>query len=192
MWKKPKEMSIDFRRGKEEHACVSVAGENIEIVETFKYLGTILDSGLNFNANTEYITKKAQQRLRLLRKLSFFNVSKKASSVFYHAHICSILRFNISAWIGNLNLKNTNNLSKVVNWASKIIGVKEDPLVLLFEKGTLKTANKILKLKKHPLNLEFILLPSQRRYKLPITKTNRHSYSFVPMAIKLLNKSKNT
>ena len=108
------------------------------------------------------LRRRLSRGLRLLGKLSFFNVSKKALSMLYHAHICSILRFSISAWFGNLILKNRNNLSKVVNAASKIIGVKEDPLVLLFEKGTLKTANKILKLKKHPLNLEFILLPSQK------------------------------
>ena len=110
--------------------------------------------------------------------------------MFYDAHICSILRFNISAWFGNLNLKNRNNLSKVVNSASKIIGVKEDRLVLLFEKGTLKTANKILKLKKHTLNLEFIILPSQRRYKLPITKTNRHATPLFPWQLNYSTKVK--
>ena len=36
-------MIIDFRRGKKEIKSVSVAGENVEIVQTFKYLGTVLD-----------------------------------------------------------------------------------------------------------------------------------------------------
>ena len=186
--KKTKEMIIDFRRGKEERKSVSVAGDNIEIVQTFKYLGTVLDSKLNFSDNTDYITKKAQQRLRLLRKLSGFNVSKKALSMFYQAHICSILSFNISAWFGNLSPKNKNKMYKILNAASKIIGNTQVPLGHIFEKTILKKTEKILKTKKHPLNLEFILLPSQRRYKSPNTKTNRHMNSFVPLAIKLINR----
>ena len=76
-------MISDFRRGNKEIKSVSVAGENVEIVQTFKYLGTVLDSKLNFSDNTDHITKKAQQRVRLLRTLSCFNVSKKALSIFY-------------------------------------------------------------------------------------------------------------
>ena len=189
MQKKTKEMIIDFRRGKEERKSVSVAGDNIEIVQTFKYLGTVLDSKLNFSDNTDHITKKAQQRLRLLRKLSSFNVSKKALSMFYQAHICSILSFNISAWFGNLSLKNKNKLYKILNAASKIIGNTQVSLGHIFERTILIKTEKILKTKKHPLNLEFILLPSQRRYKSPNTKTNRHKNSFVPLAIKLINRN---
>ena len=187
--KKTKEMILDFRRGKEEHKCVSVSGEEVEIVQTFKYLGTVLDYKLNFSANTDYIANKAQQRLRLLRKLSFFSVSTKALKMFYQAHICNILTFNFSSWFGNLNLKNKNKLSTILNAASKIIGSKQDPFGLLFRKSTLKKARKILNIQQHPLNLDFILLPSQRRYRSPIATSNRHKNSFVPMAIKLLNEN---
>ena len=125
------------RAGKKEIKIVSVAGENVEIIQTFKYLGTVLDSKLNFSDNTDHITKKAQQRLRLLRTLSCFNVSKKALSMFYQAHICSILSFNISAWFGNLSLKNRNKLYKIFNAARKIIGNTQIPLGHIFERAIL-------------------------------------------------------
>ena len=166
-----------------------MAGENVDIVQTFKYLGTVLDSKLNFSDNTDHITKKAQQRLRFLRTLSCFNVSKKALSMFYQAHICSILSFNISAWFGNQGLKNRNKLYKMFNAARKIIGNTQIPLGHIFERAILKKTEEILKTKKHSLNLEFILLPSQRRYKSPSTKTYRHNNSFVPSAIKLINRN---
>ena len=70
-------MVIDFRKGMENTKSFSLDGESVEIVHTFKYLGTVIDSKLNFGSNTDYCSKKAQQRLRLLRKLSFFNISKK-------------------------------------------------------------------------------------------------------------------
>ena len=167
-----------------------MAGENVEIVKTFKYLGTVLDSKLNFSDNTDHITKKAQQRLRLLRTLSCFNVSKKALSMFYQAHICSILSFNISAWFGNLSLKNRNKLYKIFNAARKIIGNTQMPLGHIFERAILKKNGKDIKnKKKHPLNLKFILLTSQRKNKSPNTKTNRHKNSLVPLAIKIINRN---
>ena len=186
--KKTKELVIHFCRGNEDRKSVLLAGESVELVHTFKYLGTFIDSKLTFGSNTDYCTKKAQQRLRLLRKLSFFNISKKALTMFYQAHICSILTFSISAWFGNLSVKNKNRLNKVLNAASKIIGNIQEPLWRIFERTTLKKAQQILETKEHPLNLEFILLPSQRRYRSPPTKTNRHKHSFVPMAIQLLNR----
>ena len=134
-------------------------------------------------------TKKAQQRSRLLRTLSRFNVSKKALSMSYQALICSILSFNISAWFGNLSLKNKNKLYKMYNATRKIIGNTQVPLGHIFERTILKKTEKILKTKKHPLNLEFILLPSQRRCKSPNTKTDRHKNSFFPLAIKLINRN---
>ncbi|XP_055863995.1 uncharacterized protein LOC106080210 isoform X1 [Biomphalaria glabrata] len=187
--KKTKEMIIDFRRDKKGNDIVSVAGETIEIVQTFKYLGTILDNKLNFTANTDYISKKGQQRLRLLRKLSSFNVSEKALAMFYHAHICNILSFNITAWYGNLSIKNKNKLYRILNAAGKIIGKKQTPFGQLFETNIYKKANKILEIKNHPLCQDFVILPSQKRYKTPIAKTNRHKHSFVPLAIKSLNKN---
>ena len=139
-------MIMDFRRRKKEIKSVS-AGENVEIVQNFKYLGTVLDSKLNFSDNTDHITKKAQQRLRLLRTLSCFNVSKKALSMFYQVHICSILSFNISALFGNLSLKNKNKLYKILNAASKIIGYTQVPLGHIFEGTILNKTEKILKTK---------------------------------------------
>jgi hypothetical protein len=40
----------------------------------------------------------------------------------------------------------------------------------------------------HVLAKEFSLLPSNRRYAQPACKTNRRSKSFVPSAVRLLNK----
>ena len=56
---KTKEMIIDFRRGKPSHSKVSIDDKDIEVVEEYKYLGTILDSKLSWNSNTNHIYKNA-------------------------------------------------------------------------------------------------------------------------------------
>lgn len=38
---------------------VTIEGQTVERVGSFKYLGTILDTNLNFNEHTGYIFKKA-------------------------------------------------------------------------------------------------------------------------------------
>jgi len=40
----------------------------------------------------------------------------------------SILQFNITAWYGNLNVKDKNKLSKIVNIAGKVIGKSQRQL----------------------------------------------------------------
>ena len=48
-----------------------------EIVNKYKYLGTIFDDKLKWDDNTEEIVKKGQQRLYLLRKLIISLLTKR-------------------------------------------------------------------------------------------------------------------
>lgn len=56
---------------------ISLKGQEVEIEESFKYLGSILDSQMNFTDNTENIFKRCSQRLFLLRRLSGLGVSQQ-------------------------------------------------------------------------------------------------------------------
>lgn len=46
-------------------------------MESYKYLGTVFDSQIKFDVNTDAIVKRGQQRIYLLRKLNSFNVNRK-------------------------------------------------------------------------------------------------------------------
>ena len=70
---KTKEMIVVFRRQGHAHVTIQIHNEPVEIVNSYKYLGTILEDTLKWDLNTEAITKKGQQRLHLLRKIRFFN-----------------------------------------------------------------------------------------------------------------------
>ena len=97
-------------------------------MKSFKYLGTLLDESLSFCDHVDYIYKKAQQRLFLLRKLKSFDVSQHILQLVYRGLIESVLTFNRITWHGNVSGKNKTKLARVVNTASKLIGNEQKHL----------------------------------------------------------------
>ncbi len=108
---------------------LSLDGQTVETVETFKYLGTVLDGQLKFNGNTDYVFKKCSQRLNLLRRLSSLGVSQKILELVYITHVESVLTFHLSVWFGYLSCKCKTKLNKIVSRASKIVGRPQKPLI---------------------------------------------------------------
>ena len=185
---KTKDMAIDFRRKVSNPPTqTSIKGSNIEIVEQYKYLGTVIDKDLKFNLNSDMVCKKGQQRLYFLRKLNSFNVDRKMMSLFYKSFIESILTFALIAWFGNLNIRNKNNINSIVKAASKVMGVPQTQLAVIYDRQVLRKARAILANTGHPLHREFESLPSGRRFRVPRAKCNRSRNSFVSRAITLLN-----
>ena len=68
-----KELVIDFGRAKPRMRTVLIEGEEVEVLETYKYLRLWLD----WASNTRQLYKKAQSRLYFLRRLRFFNICRK-------------------------------------------------------------------------------------------------------------------
>ncbi len=94
----------------------------VEIVESFKYLGTYLDTGFTFGKTVDNISKKASQRSSLMRKLNSFVVSQSVLGMVCKSHVESILQFHITAWYGNLGVRSKNKLQRIVRIAGEIIG----------------------------------------------------------------------
>ena len=90
---KTKEMIVVFRRQGHAHVTIQIHNEPVEIVNSYKYLGTILEDTLKWDLNTEAITKKGHQRLHLLRKLRSFNVDPAILKLLYNSFIESVLTF---------------------------------------------------------------------------------------------------
>ena len=87
----------------------------MEVVDSFKCLGTVVDQKLTFTQQVDFVFKKAQQCLFLLRKLKHFGVSQGILEMVYKSLIESILAFNIVTWFGVLTVRNEARLSRVVN-----------------------------------------------------------------------------
>ena len=67
-------MCIDFRRNRTVISPIVIIGEPVEQVDSFKYLGVILDEKLSFTEHVTAVQKKSRQRLHVLRKLRAFYV----------------------------------------------------------------------------------------------------------------------
>ncbi len=149
---------------------ISLESQQVEIVEHFKYLGSILDSQLSFADNSEYIFKRCSQRLFLLRQLSGLGVSKHILELVYKSIVESVLTFHLLAWYKHLNCRLKNKLSRIVSSAHKIIGRPQNQLTQLYVERTKKKTRVILADGSHPLFSQFELLKSGRRYRVPLAK----------------------
>ena len=164
----------------------------VEVVNEFKYLGTLIDQKCNFNKNTTFISKKANQRLYLLRKLASFNINSTILENVYRSFVESILTYNITVWYGNLSVKNRSTLARIVKLGSKIVGRPQLQLDKLYLLAMRRKASAVLADSSHPLNPDFELMPSGRRFRTVFARKNLYKKSFIPSAITILNTHRNS
>lgn len=195
LWFKYSQLEINVSKTKEllfskkqdlTMEAVSLSNQCVETVQTFKYLGTLLDWQLSFSDNTEYVFKKCSQRLSLLRRLSNLGVGTQILELVYTTHIESILTFHLPAWFSHLSSKCKTKLNRVVSIASKIVGKPQKQLTNLYTDRLKRKARRIVADATHPLCNQFELLKSGKRYRVPLAK-GIFRKSFIPNAINILN-----
>ena len=169
---------------------LKINDEKVEKVDNFKYLGTVLDRGLKFKHHVDFIVKKANQRMYLIRKLKSFSVECPVLEMAYRSLVQSILSFNIVTWYGQIDVKDKARLNRIVNIASKVIGINQPSLSNIYHDFIKRKAHKILADDSHPMYNVFELLPSGVRYRSRVCKRNLHRFSFTPSAIRILNYDK--
>ncbi len=95
----------------------------------------------------------------------------------------------ISVWYGNSSNQDCKALQRVVRLAERISGSTLPSLQDIYLKRCKSRAAKIIKDSNHPGNHLFRLLPSGKRFRSMMAKTERLRRSFFPQAIRLLNKN---
>lgn len=187
--KKTKELCLEEgrARGASLLTPITIKNELVEQVDTFKYLGIVLDKKLRFSTHVDTVCKKANQRLYLLRKLKSFEVSSQILETVYRSLVESILTFNIIVWFGNLTVKDKARLARVVKLAGRIVGSEQRQLPDLYHQFARRKVSKIQLDQTHFLHNSFQMLPSGRRLRAPFAKRNLYKRSFVPSAINILN-----
>ncbi len=140
----------------------------------------------NAICNVQAWLKKARQRLYHLRQLRKFRVSPTILKTFSGA-IESVLTQCISVWYGNSSKQDCKAMQRVVCLAERLSGSALPSLQDIYLKRCKSRAAKILKDSTHPGNHLFCLLPSGKRFRSMMAKTERLRRSFFPQAIRLLN-----
>ena len=75
--KKTKEMTIDLGRNKNPLTPVLINNEEVERVESYKYLGVTLDNALNWNPHIMTLLKKLNTRFYFYEHLILYMLTKR-------------------------------------------------------------------------------------------------------------------
>ncbi len=178
---KTKELIVDFgKRQQRPYTPLMISGTPVERVSSFKYLGVNISEDLTWTTHIQTQVKKARQRLYHLRQLRKFRVSPSILKTFYLGTIESVLT-HISVWYGNSSSQDCKALQRVCS-GSALPSLQDSYL-----KRCRSRAVKIIKDSNHPGNCLFTLLPSGKRFRSLMAKTERLGRSFFPQAIRLLN-----
>ncbi len=185
---KTKELIVDFRKRQQRpYTPLMISGTPMERVSSFKYLGVNISEDLTWTTHIQTQVKKARQRLYHLRQLRKSRVSPAILKTFYSGAIESVLTQCISVWYGNSSNQDCKALQRVVRLAERISGSALPSLQDIYLKRCKSRAAKIIKDSNHPGNHFFTSLPSGKRFRSMMAKTERLRRSFFPQAIRLLN-----
>lgn len=80
------------------HIPVVIADEDVEMVSSLMFLGTIITDELSWSAHILGLVEKAQQRLFFLRRPKKAGMWKEILLDFYRGAIESILTYNATLW----------------------------------------------------------------------------------------------
>ena len=183
---KTKEIVFDFRKTPRQIEPINVKGANIEIVKSYRYLGTVLDSKLSWSEECSSITSKARTRMYFLRKLRKIRIDKTILSLFYKSVIESIFMFNCVIWFGACRKQDFKRMESIAHQASKITRECHNMTKQCTDK-ILHTARSIMSNDNHPLHRYFESLRSGKRLRSLKCRTNRYANSFIPHAIRMCN-----
>ena len=90
---KTKEMLIDFRLTSPDPQLVDIKGSSVARVDTYKYLGIVLNNKLSWGDHVDFIVKKLNSHMYCLRKLNSFHITPDILNVFYTSTIVSVWRY---------------------------------------------------------------------------------------------------
>ena len=71
---KTKEIIVDYRKRRAEHAFVHIDGAVVELVESFKFLGVHITNKLSWSKHNKTVVKRKQQHHFPLRRLKRFSM----------------------------------------------------------------------------------------------------------------------
>ena len=89
---------------------IVIGNQEVELVKSFKISRYFTYENLSFCDHVDYVYKRTQQRLFLLRKLKCLDVNQQIFQLVYRCIIESVISINIITWYGNVSDKNKNSL----------------------------------------------------------------------------------
>ena len=173
-------MVLSFSRSYDIYDYLFIAGQPIDKVDHFKYLGTILSSSLKWHENSDCINGKLRSRFYAFSKFKQFKPSQSQKDHFIRTLIFHILTYNIELWHFSSTVKERTKLFKHFDRNNFLVDMDS------FVADRINNlASNIIKSDNHISNDCYSCPRTQ--YLLPRVRTNRFLQSFIPMSIKVFN-----
>ena len=119
--KKSNAMIFNFTKDFQFSTRIKIQENVTEIIKETKLLGVIVNDKLDWSANTSFLVKRANSRMRLLHKLVDFCVPQGDLVTIYILYVRSILEQSCQVWHSSLTLEDFHDLERVQKNALKII-----------------------------------------------------------------------
>ena len=100
---------------------IAVDGQNLEVVEEFNLLGVIITSDVKWEANTDYISLQAYNRLWMIRRLKNLGLNTRSLVKIFTTQIRSVLDYGSVTWHAMLTRNESKSIERVQKSALAII-----------------------------------------------------------------------
>ena len=184
--KKTKEMIICNARDSPSQPVLLIDNSEIEQVDHFTYLGTVLTSKLDFKENTIKTTKKARKRLHIIAKLYHLGVNEKLIETCYKSFIESILTYHLVVVYQHMSAESKRQTRSVIRTAEYLSGDLGFTSLSELYQSRLKTKSLRMVATANDPVLQLVQLPSGR-YTTVKHRTQLRAKCFRAQCIKLLN-----
>ena len=119
--KKTKTMIFNYTDNYQFTTRLQLRNEPLDVINSTKLLGTIIQDDLKWDLNTANIVKKSNARMELLRKVASFGTSEDELKNIYILYIRSLLEQSCTVWHSALTDENASDLERVQKSAMKVI-----------------------------------------------------------------------
>ena len=168
------------------HCNLNINGNDVEQVESFKYLGTVLDRKLRIKENTAEVTKKARKRLYIMKKLYAMYISVPLRIQCYTTFIECVFLFHLSTVYGHLSATSKKAIDKVINLAGYLGDCKFDSINTIYNRVMKTRCLRLIASDQDNPVFTFDQLPSGR-YKTIKSRVNLRSNCFRACCARKLN-----
>ena len=93
----------------------------LEVVEEFKLLSVVFQSNLRWQAQTDFICKKAYARIWMIRRLKGLGASSTEMMDVFNKQIRCVLEMAVAVWEPNLTKAQSKQLERVQQCAFYVI-----------------------------------------------------------------------
>ncbi|TWW81606.1 hypothetical protein D4764_01G0014210 [Takifugu flavidus] len=129
---------------------VNILGTDVDVVESYKYLGVHLNNNLDWTHNTDTLVKKGNSRLFLLRRLRSFGVQGPLLRTFYDSVVGSAILYGIVCWSSSITDRDRKRMDRLVRRASSVLGCPLDSVEVVGNGRMMAKLSSMLNNTSHP------------------------------------------